>query len=328
LTHRVDRIRIDEGDRNTGEAVRGTNDKNLYDKFVAAVVGFPPTARDGRPATQVFTDSYQLLSELDDAEKDPYPRARAWKAYALALSVYEGWPLPDTAPEKAMNSEARLNLARDLALAAIDLDPNDFDLHWAMADVHLIRKEFGDAQAEFEIALDLNRDERHPSLFAEAGSAMMQIGDLDQAQKYFRKSCRPDWHHWMRGILLYVEAGRAALHEETFLNNALDELKSTRTQLGDDFYQTEIQLVLAAVHWRKWKLLSEKAAAMPPGPSQALIAKYADRNFAAAQRAIRAFRAVFHYWSLDQALTALPFGLADDSAYWADAVTELWKIPL
>jgi len=305
--------------------MRGNIGKPVFDKFVNAVIAFPPTARDGKSAQQVFQDSYALLDDL--ATNTPFPRALAWKGYALALSVYEGWPLPATAKEAALNGQQRLDEARNLTAAAIAQDGTDHDVHWAMADVHLIRQEFDDARKEFEIAVDLNRDERHPSLFAEAGSAMMQIGNLDKAQMYFRKARTPDWHHWMKGIMLFIKAGRAGDHQETFLNLALEELKGTRMQLGDDFYQHEIQLVLAAVHWRKWMLLSAKAAATKDPNTQALIQNYAVRNRTAAERAIRAFRATFPYWTDAQAATALPLQVAGDSAYWQDTVRDLWAIP-
>src|SRR5262245_17402598 len=115
---------------------------------------------------------------------------------------------------------------------------------------------------------------------------------------------------------------------EAFLNNALDELKSTDTQLGDDFYQLEIQLVLAAVHWRKSELLSARAAAMTAGEPRDLMEKFAARNRAAAERAIRAFRTTFDHWNVDRAATAVPFKNTADGAYWVDTMYELWKIPV
>jgi hypothetical protein len=305
--------------------MRGTNSNADFDKFVKAVAGFPPTERDGKPATRVFAESYELLDDL--AKNSPFPRALAWKAYALALSVYEGWPLPNSATENGMDSEQRLNEAWKLADAAIKEDDTDYDLHWAMADVYLIQNDFANAKKEFERALYLNRDERHPSLFAEAASAMMQADDLDKAQMYFRKARTPDWHHWMKGILLFIKAGRAGQHQETFLNLALDELKSTHAQLGDDFYQHEIQLILAVVHWRKWLVLSDKAANIPDPGSKALIQNYAERNRTAAQRAIRAFRLTFKHWKdVKQAETAMPFQNPNDGKYWLDAAKEVWDL--
>jgi hypothetical protein len=305
--------------------MRGTSDKALFDKFVDAVVGFPPTARDGKLAQQVFEDSYAALDDL--ARNNPFPRALAWKAYALALSVYEGWPLPKAAPEEPMNAQDRLDEAEKLGLQAISLDDTDYDVHWAMADVRLIRGEFDDARNEFERALDLDRDGRHPSLFAEAAAAMMQVGDFDKAERYFRKARTPDWHHWMRGIFLFLKAGRAGADRETFLNLALEDLKATRAQFGDDFYQSEIQLILAAVHWRKWQLFSERAAATTDPNAKALLSTYAARNMAAATRAIHVFRPAFPYWTVNQAITALSLRDAGDQAWWQDTMQAVWAIP-
>jgi tetratricopeptide (TPR) repeat protein len=308
-------------------AMRGTTDKAEFDKFVGAVVGFPPNARDGKSAQQVFEESYAALDELVQKAVSPFPRAIAWKAYALALSVYEGWPLPKSAPEAGWSANARLDEAAKLGQQAIKLDDTDYDLHWAMADVHLFREEFADAKKEFERALDLNRDERHPSLFAEAASAMMQVGDLGKAETYFRKARIPDWHHWMKGVLLFLKAGRTGVDRETFLNLALEELKGTRNQFGDDFYQSEIDLILAAVHWRKWQLLSEKASTISDPDAKALVSLYAARNLAAAERKIHAFRAAFPYWTADQAITALSLQDSGDQSWWRDTVKALWAIP-
>jgi tetratricopeptide (TPR) repeat protein len=307
--------------------MRGTSDKALFDKFVGAVVGFPPTARDGKSAQQVFEDSYAALDDL--ATNNPFPRALAWKAYALALSVYEGWPLPKSAPENSMNWQDRLDAAEKLGKQAISQDETDYDVHWAMADVHLIRGEFGDAITQFERALDLDRDGRHPSLYAEAASAMMQAGDFDRAERYFRKARTPDWHRWMKGIFLFLRAGRAAAdHREIFLNQTLEELKNTRAHRGDDFYQFETQLILAAVHWRKWELLSEKAAATTDPTEKALLTSYAARNMAAAERAISIFRTWFSYWTEDLAKAALSLQNGGDKKWWQDTIAALWAIPL
>lgn len=308
--------------------LRGTKDEGLYNDFVAAVIGFPPTTRDGKSAKDVFSDSYALLSDVVDRSrkaKDPYARAIAWKAYALALSVYEGWPLPASAVEESKFSDRqKLDEARDRGREAIGIDEYDYDLHWAMADIHLIRQEFADAEREFKTAIRYNRDERNSNLFAEAGSAMMQVGKLDEAEAYFRKAFRkPDWHNWMKGILLFIKAGReSGANRESLLNQALDELTSAHTQLGGDLYQEEIQLLLAAVHWHKWKLLSERAAQT----SDEQLNRYAARNLATATRAIREFRKSRDSWSVQQAVTALPLNEQADATYWRDTLEQLWKL--
>lgn len=309
--------------------MRGTDDENDFNNFVTAVSGFPPAARDGKSAMTVFRESYKLLDDLVKKNGANFPRASAWKAYALALSASEGWLLPDSASaeEKGMNREAKLTAAWNLANSAKEQDKTDYDLHWALADVCLLKEDFDGAKNAFEDALRYNRDERHPSLFAEAASAMMQADELDKAQLYFRKARAPDWHRWMKGIMLYIKAGRTGEHQETFLNLALDELKSTHAQLGDDHYPHEIQLILAVVYWRKWKVLSTKAAGIGNAEMKALVQGYADRNKAAAQRARDVFRDVFDHWqSADQAKTALPFKNTGDKSYWLDAVNGVWSL--
>ena len=313
--------------------MRGTNDEKDFEDFVTAVRGFPPAARDGKSAMTVFGESYQLLDELVKKNGMNFPRACAWKAYALALSASEGWQLPDSASdeEKGMDGAAKLAKAWTLANSVIEKDRTDYDLYWALADVCLLKEDFIGAKKAFEDAIKYNRDERHPSLFAEAGSAMMQADELDKAQLYFRKARAPDWHRWMKGIMLYIKAGRTVEHEETFLNLALDELKSTHAQLGDDHYPHEIQLILAVVYWRKWNVLSKKTAGIDNAEMKALVQGYADRNRAAAQRARDVFRADFDHWKTanqanDKAKTALPFKNAVDKNYWLDAVKGVWSL--
>ena len=304
--------------------MRGTSNYADYDAFAKAAASFPPTARDGTSAQKVFQESYEVLDGL--ANKKPgeeFPRAMAWKAYALALSVYEGWDLPPGHPDEKLDEQARLKAAHDLGQKAIGLDKNDYDLHWAMADVHLISKEFPQAVAEFEQALDLNRDARHPSLFIEAGSAMMQAGEFEKAEACFRRARAPDWHHWSRGVFLYLKAGRAGADREAFLNLALDDLKATHNQLGDDFYQSEIQLVLAAVHFRKAELFTAKANNARSAADKARFTAYAARNQAAAARTIQNFGTAFPKASAAQAIKSQSLDNGGDQAWWGDAMKAL-----
>jgi tetratricopeptide (TPR) repeat protein len=298
---------------------------------VEAVRSFPPTPQANKSAKQVFAESYTTLSGLAKTEKNekPFARAMAWKAYALALSVYESWPLPATAAERRMPAAKRLQVAEDLAEAAIKLDRYDHDLHWALADVRLMRKDFPGAVKAFRRALFLNEDERNPNLFAEAASAFMHYGDHDEAEKYFnRAKRRPDWHHWMHGILLVMKAGREGQRrggsEETFLNLALDELKATRAQADDELYQEEIHLVLAAAYRKKAKLLLLKARKTKDPEDRKTLQRLAARNQTSAEREIRFFRDAFGHWKRAQVETALPFGNQADKAYFMSAIRELW----
>ncbi|HEX6118598.1 MAG TPA: hypothetical protein VFZ03_04045, partial [Dongiaceae bacterium] len=192
-----------------------------------------------------------------------------------------------------------------------------------MADIHLISNEFPEAVAAFEKALDLNRDARHPSLFIEAGSAMMQAGEFEKAESCFRRARAPDWHHWSRGVFLYLKAGRASADREDFLNLALDDLRATKNQLGDEFYQSEIQLVLAAVHFRKDEQFTARAKVARSASDQARFTGYAARNDRAARRAIRNYRAAFPKASAAQAIRSQALDDPRDRAWWGDAMKAL-----
>ncbi len=312
--------------------MRGTESEDLYRKFVQAVRSFPPTPTANKSAKQVFAESYTLLSELAKVEKDkaPFARAMAWKAYALALSVYENWPLPAAAAERRMPPAKRLQAAEDLAEAAIKLDRFDHDLHWALGDVRLMQKDFAGAVKAFKRALFLNEDERNPNLFAEAATAFMHYGDHDEADKYFnRAKRRPDWHHWMHGILLLMKAGREGRrrggNEETFLNLALEELKATHAHADEELYQEEIHLVLAAAYQKKSKLLAGKARKTKDRDDRTALQRLAARCQAAAKREIQFFRDTFGHWKRAQVETALPFGDKADKAYFMSAINELWR---
>jgi hypothetical protein len=127
--------------------------------------------------------------------------------------------------------------------------------------------------------------------------------------------------------MLYIKARRAGEHQETFLNLALDELKSTRTQLGDDHYPHEIQLILSVVYWRKSELLLDKADKTDDPALKELLKAYAKRNLNAAKRAKENFVKVFVHWKgADQAEHALPFHNGDDKSYWVDAVKAVWDL--
>ncbi len=306
--------------------MRGTTSKADFDLFASAVACFPPSARHGKTAQAVFEEGYEALSALAK-KKPPFARAIGWKAYVLALSVHEEWSLPPKASEAKMSAQARLDEALRLAQMAVKQDETDHDLHWALADVHLIRGEFKDSVAAFEEAIKLNRDERHPSLFVDAATAMMQAGDFDRAETLFRKARMPDWHNWSRGIFLFLKAGRATADRETFLNLALDELKATRMQIGDDFYQSEVQLVLAAVHWRKAELFDQKAASTKDPADHALFTRLAAQSRGAAARAIQGFHGAFHHWSPAVAGMSLPLDSKTDTDWWQDTVKALWSIP-
>ena len=306
--------------------MKGADTPELYNKFADAVSGFPPTRRPGRKADQVFSDSYRLLNEL---ATPAFPRAMAWKAYALALSAYESWTLPSDLPEAAWDSDKRKEEAEKLAIQAKDLDPTDYDLYWALADVYLIRTKYTEAVETFQLALDYNRHERHPNLFAEAAAAMMHDGDHRQSGTNFDKAKRrPDWHRWMNGILLLMRAGRPNEDQEALLDDALAELGSTHAAPGQDNYQEEIQLVLAVIYWKKYKRQESEARSTQDPRRRRWVEASASANKSSAERAIRQFRRNFKKWEVAEVETALPFREPEDKAFFMETVVELFRVPL
>lgn len=317
--------------------MRGFTDEDDFDEFVKAVRGFPPSPREDKSAERVFQESYAILVDL--AAKN-IPRAMGWQAYALALSVYERWPLPKNADELEDKDQKRLDRAKKLAEEAIKADETDFDVHWAMADVSLIRYGFLSAlgkddkteeeqdrvKSEFKRALYLNGDERHPNLLVEAASAMMQIGEYDEADRLFRQAeRRPDWHRWMRGLDLFFRAGRAGMeHKAALLEQALTELKCAHAQPDEDFFQEEIELVLAAVYFRKHELGETRLLATEDTDEHRRLTASSGRNERAARNAIARFRSR-RGWKKVDAKRSLALSSVDRN-HWDDTIDELWKL--
>jgi tetratricopeptide (TPR) repeat protein len=310
--------------------MRGVIDADLFERFAKVTEAFPPTDRDPDSAQEVFKKSYQELYDIDTGVGGvaTFARVKAWRAYALALSVYEGWRLPNV-PERNWNDDQRKQTALDWADEAIGMDGTDHDLYWARADVHLIRGDYAAAVTDFERALRLSADERHPSLFAEAAAAYMHLGNHDKAEEYFKKARRePDWHRWMNGIFLFIKAGRArvaGVNEETLLDLALDELRGTRANPDEDYYQNEIQLILAAASWKKSQIIADKAALEPDQKKKKKLQDVAKRHEKHARLAIRKFNGRFG-WNEDDAKRAVPFFDAGDSQYFATAVDSIWGL--
>ncbi|MFN0190764.1 MAG: hypothetical protein ACKVP5_02130 [Aestuariivirga sp.] len=299
--------------------MRGTTDFKAFDTFVEATRLFPATEQASLKATEVFKKAYGLLEGLTKSNPE-FPRALAWYGYALSLTVSEGWPIDGFADEK-LDLQQRLNVARDRVLAARKMDETDYDLWWASANVHLIRREFDLAEAAFKQANYLNRDEVNANLEAETADALVHLGNLNMAEKNIRRAARqPDWYHWVRAWTYFVTAGRNRTDELTFLDLSLDEIKMTFGQPGDESYILEVQLLLAAVHAAK-KVVYEKME----GISEEDRKRKIERQLRATQRAIARFAADFPYWNVEQAIRFAPFRNKTDEDYWRQNVDAAFK---
>jgi tetratricopeptide (TPR) repeat protein len=295
--------------------MRGTTDYTAFDTFVEATRLFPPTEQANMKATEVFQKAYGLLEGLTKSNPE-FPRALAWFGYALSLTVSEGWPIDGFADGK-LDLKQRLDVALERVLAARKMDETDYDLWWATANVHLIRREFDLAEEAFRQANYLNRDEVNANLEAETADAFVHLGNLNKAEKNIRRAARqPDWYHWIRAWTYFVTAGRNRAEELTFLDLSLDEIKMTFGQPGDESYILEVQLLLAAVHAAK-RAVYEKMEGISEDDRKRKI----ERQIRATERAIARFAADFPYWDVEQAIRFAPFKNRGDEDYWRTNVT-------
>ena len=305
--------------------MRGTTDRGAFERFVTAVRGFPPSPRNGASAQAVYEASYTILRELAEA-KPPFPRAMAWRAYALTVSVSEGWSLKAFADEAALAPTGRLDLALRLALEAVKLDPTDYDLWWALANVHLVRREPEEARAAYDEALYLNQDEANPNLFAEAADAMIHLGLLSRADGLIRRArIDPDWYHWVAAWKQFMTARRNPESEYDLLSLAQEELDRTRGRPGRSLYLVDIQLLYGAIHARKAAYLDQGGKEPVNAPFEPDAPTLARAERMRARRAVDEFRASFPDWNVEQALAYAPFADPADIAYWRESVEMAWQ---
>lgn len=308
--------------------MRGTTDRKIFEAFVTAIKGFPPARHEGEPATKTFNDSYAVLDRLASGKPD-FPRAKAWKAYALAISVSEGWQFdPERfAREAAMPGEERLQLAAELAGEAVKLDETDYDVWWALGNIELIRHNADAAREAYRKALYLNQDEVNPNLLAEAADAAIHLGDYGSADRLSRLAfTRPDWHHWIMSWKYFMLTRTIPQNEPIFLDLALAELDNTKRRPGQNGYLPDMLLLRAAIHARKWKFLDKMPAETDVGVmTSATAASGAEKERQRAHRAFAAFQKEFPNWDIAQARRFAPFIAAEDSAYWHESLQWVWQ---
>ena len=153
---------------------------------------------------------------------------------------------------------------------------------------------------------------------------MMQIGEHEEADKLFRKAERhPDWHRWMRGISLFLRAGRSEANKEFLLDRAIDEFKAAKAQPGEDFYQQELQLMLAAVYWRKQELWQARSEAAGDENERSRSLLNSERFSTMCSDSLVRFQGFRRWWDPDRAKRSLSLN-PTDRAYWHETVDAIW----
>lgn len=147
------------------------------------------TKENNAVAAQLFTKAIKL---------DPYfARAYSGLAWTHYHEVWEGW---SNAPEES------LDRGFEAARTAIDLDPSDAEPRWALADLHLLARQYEEALVKYEEALALNPN--YADIIADWGWLMYLIGKPEEAIEPVRKALRlnpnnPSWYEWNLGAALY-----------------------------------------------------------------------------------------------------------------------------
>jgi len=185
--------------------------------------------------------------------KRKFARARGWLAYCAITGLIDDWKLPKSlggSVEKDIKAKAR-----KLSKRAVELDPCDFDTHWARGFVLLHTGDPAGAAKHFDTARRLNYDNRE--LLTENADERVYAGDPDKAiDLIMRARSIPDWQCWVLAWAYYFKASS----DPKFYNDALAELKQLKDQPGSGKAPAEILILLSAIHAQKATLSSGRAA--------------------------------------------------------------------
>jgi adenylate cyclase len=140
---------------------------------------------------------FEKAIELDPNWGRPY----GYMAWVYVNELRFGW---SEDPEKT------LGLALEWALKRYELNPDDYETHWALGIVYLHLRDFDLAISEYERALALNSNDA--DFLAEMAIALNYMGRSEQAIAQLKKAMRMNPRHpsWYLGVLgyAYYEVGQ------------------------------------------------------------------------------------------------------------------------
>ena len=187
-----------------------------------------------------------------------YARAYGWLAYTIITGHIDDWVFPE--PERSMTAKQRIKMACELADHAVDLDPGDYDTHWAQAYVRLHTGDAKGAEAAFNTARALNHGNRE--LLSENADERVYAGDTDKAiELVMRARDIPDWNRWVLAWAYYFKARR----ETCFYDMAVRELQCLKEEPGQGRTPAEIFILLAAIYGQKSLLKKNLSARQDRG---------------------------------------------------------------
>lgn len=98
----------------------------------------------------------------------------------------------------------------DLALRAVQLDPDDYRAHWVLGRLYCYQGKHAKSLAEFDRALRINPNDAN--LLAISAEHLVYCGQVDEALERCQRAIRlnlncPDWYWWQLGFC-YFHLGR------------------------------------------------------------------------------------------------------------------------
>jgi len=222
--------------------MNGSKKRAAFDEWKLGTRLFPVTSqRDFNAAIKYFERARGLDPE--------FARAYGWLAYTYMTGLIDAWSFPKSvgglSPKKIRQK------AKRLAKKAVELDPEDFDNHWALGFVLLRTSDLPGAERHFDLARHLNFGNRE--LLTENADERVYAGDADKAIELIMRARKiPDWQRWVLAWAYYFKARK----DPIFYDMALDELRQLTDPPGSGKAPAEILILLAAIHGQR-SLLSK-----------------------------------------------------------------------
>jgi tetratricopeptide (TPR) repeat protein len=248
------------------------------------------------------TDLDTAIGHFEAAKnlKKKFARARGWLAYCAITGLIDDWKLPKSlggSVEKDIKAKARKASKR-----AVELDPCDFDTHWARGFVLLHTGDPAGAAKHFDTARRLNYDNRE--LLAENADERVYAGDPDKAiDLIMRARSIPDWQRWVLAWAYYFKAGS----DPKFYSDALAELKRLKDQPGSGKAPAEILILRSAILAQNAKILKGRAATIANNKAKKDKDDY--KTITGKTRSLRDLE------------DTNPFANAGDKKHWLDGLT-------